>query len=189
MSYCAVFKGYQLDQERASWVSCLRINVDLLPTKNPCSESQRTAIRVLFQSQCRFAGDTKDQFHPEDHVWLEARNLALPYQTCKLAPKFHGPFLITKRVLSVAYQLQLPPTWTIHDMFHASLLTPYHETIKHGPNYNRPPPEMVNGEEEFKVEAMMGHHFFGKGHKLQYLIKWNIVKFRDMNFSVQKGLN
>ena len=31
---------------------------------------------------------------------------------------------------------------------------------------------MVDREEEFKVEAVMGHHFFGKGRKLQYLIKW-----------------
>ena len=102
---------------------------------------------------------------------MEAKNLALPYQTRKLAPKRHGPFLIMKRMSPVAYQLQLPPTWTIHDVFHASLLTPYHETIEHGPNYNRPPPEMVDGEEEFEVEAMMGHRFFGKGRKLQYLIK------------------
>ena len=90
----------------------------------------------------------------------------------KLAPKRHGPFLITRRVSPVAYQLQLPLTWTIHDVFHAFLLTPYHEMTEHGPNYNCPPPEMVNGEEEFEVEAVMGHCFFGKGHKLQYLIKW-----------------
>ena len=115
----------------------------------------------------RVADDVpEDQFHPEDHVWLEARNLALSYQTRKLAPKCHGPFLITKRVSPVAYQLQLPPTWTIHDVFHAALLTPYHETNEHGPNYNHPPPEMVDGGEEFEVEAVMGHRFFGKGCKL-----------------------
>ena len=132
-------------------------------------KSQEQAREAL----TRVADDVpEDQFHPRDHVRLEARNLALPYQMCKLAPKRHGPFLITKRVSPVAYQLQLPPTWTIHDMFHTSLLTPYHETNEHGPNYNRPPPEMVDGEEEFEVEAVIGHRFFRKGRKLQYLIKW-----------------
>jgi hypothetical protein len=114
----------------------------------------------------------EDQFWPGDQVWLEAKNLALPYQTRKLAPKRHGPFTITKQVSPVAYQLSLPPTWTIHDVFHASLLTPYHETVEHGTNHNPPPPEMIKGEAEYEVETIMGHRFFGKGRKLQYLIRW-----------------
>ena len=47
----------------------------------------------------------KDQFKKGDQVWLEARNLALPYQTRKLAPKCYGPFMITKQVSPVAYHL------------------------------------------------------------------------------------
>ena len=67
----------------------------------------------------------EDQFCVNEKVWLEGKNLALPYQMLKLAPQCHGPFLITKRVLPVTYKLMLPPAWTIHDVFHASLLTPY----------------------------------------------------------------
>ena len=93
----------------------------------------------------------EDQFQEGERVWLEAKNLALPYQTCKLAPKRHGPFIITKRVSPVAYQLGLPPTWTVHDIFHASLLTQYKETAEHGANFHHPPPEMVDGEEEYEV--------------------------------------
>jgi hypothetical protein len=66
----------------------------------------------------RVAQETpKAQFKEGDQVWLEAKNLALPYQTPKLAPKRHGPFTITKQVSPVAYRLELPPTWTIHDFF------------------------------------------------------------------------
>ena len=151
----------------------------MAPPQTKSDQVERRAIEAFKSREqarealTRIADDIpEDQFHPGDRVWLEAKNLALPYQTRKLAPKCHGPFLITKRVSPVAYQLQLPPTWTIHDIFHASLLTPYHETIEHGPNYNRPPPKMVDGEEEFEVEAVMGHRFFGRGRKLQYLIKW-----------------
>jgi hypothetical protein len=56
-----------------------------------------------------------DLYKVGDQVWLEARNLALPYPTAKLAPRRHGPFPITKRVSAVAYQLALPRTWTIHE--------------------------------------------------------------------------
>ncbi len=38
-------------------------------------------------------------------VWLNAKNLALPYGTIKLAPKWHGPFEIEKVMSPVVYQL------------------------------------------------------------------------------------
>ena len=43
----------------------------------------------------------------------------------KLAKRFYGPFQITKRIGSVAYQLQLPPDSRIHPLFHCSLLKLY----------------------------------------------------------------
>ena len=112
------------------------------------------------------------QFRPNEKVWLEGKNLALPYQTLKLAPRRHGPFLITEQVSPVAYRLALPPTWTIHDVFHANLLTPYRETSQHGTNYTRPPPDLIEGEEEFEVEAIVNHRHYGRGRRLQYLVKW-----------------
>ena len=114
---------------------------------------------------------TRRSIQKGDQVWLEAKNLALPYQMHKLAPKRHGPFTISEQVSPIAYQLALPPTWTIHNVFHALLLTPYCEIKEHGINYNCPLPEMVDGEEEYKVKAIMGHRFFGQERKLQYLIQ------------------
>ena len=113
-----------------------------------------------------------DSYQIGDRVWLEEKHLALPYQMPKLAPKRHGPFTITKRVSPVAYQLQLPTAWTIHDVFHASLLTPYRKTMEHGTNYTRPPPDLIEDAEEYEVEAIVNHRHFGCKRQLQYLIKW-----------------
>ena len=66
----------------------------------------------------------------------------------------------------------LPPQWKIHDVFHADLLTPYHETELHGPNFTRPPPDLIDGEEEYEVKEILQSRRFGKGHKVQYLVKW-----------------
>src|SRR5712671_5295400 len=107
-----------------------------------------------------------------DKVWLEAMHLNLPYQTPKLAPQCQGPFNIVNVVSLVAYRLQLPMAWNIHDVFHASLLTPYRETASHGPNFTRPPPNLVQGNKEFEVETIINHWFFGRCKTLQYLIKW-----------------
>jgi hypothetical protein len=112
------------------------------------------------------------QFKVDQEVWLEAKNLQLPYQTPKLAPKRHSPFRISKQVSPVAYQLQLPDAWKIHNVFHASLLTPYRKTPQHGPNYIRPPPELVEGEHEYEVETIVNHRLYGKQKTLQYLLKW-----------------
>jgi hypothetical protein len=105
-------------------------------------------------------------------VWLKGKNLKLPYQSTKLAPKRYGPFKIIKEVSPVAYQLSLPLTWGIHDIFHSSLLSPYHKTTQHGPNFLRLPPELIKDEEEYEVEAICNHQCFRCSRTLQYLVKW-----------------
>ena len=55
---------------------------------------------------------------------------------------------------------------------HVDLLTPYRETPTHGPNYQRPPPDLVEGEEEYEVKKILDSRRFGRRRKLQYLIKW-----------------
>jgi len=62
--------------------------------------------------------------------------------------------------------------WRIHDVFHASLLSPYHETTAHGPNFSRPPPDLIEGKEEQEIERVLDHRLFGRQRTPQYLIKW-----------------
>src|SRR5712671_2908056 len=112
------------------------------------------------------------RFKEGDQVWLEASNLKLPYHTPKLAPRRQGPFRVSEVISPVAYRLALPLSWGIHNVFHASLLLPYRETATHGPNFTRPPPDLIEGEEEYEVETIINHRRHGRRHQLQYLIKW-----------------
>jgi RNase H-like domain found in reverse transcriptase/Integrase zinc binding domain/Chromo (CHRromatin Organisation MOdifier) domain len=105
-------------------------------------------------------------------VWLEGKNLPLPYSTAKLAPRHHRPFKITKIISPVAVQLELPAQWSIHPVFHTGLLTPYTETPSHGPNFTQPPLDLIDGEAEYKVEQICSHRTWGQRKTLQYLIKW-----------------
>ena len=39
-----------------------------------------------------------------------------------------GPFQIKKKISSVAYELDLPIAWSVHPVFHSSLLKPWRES-------------------------------------------------------------
>ena len=82
-------------------------------------------------------------------VWLEGTNLKLPSNiTPKLAPRRYGPFKVVFQVSPVAYKLQLPQNWQIHNVFYTSLLTPYKEMEQHRPNFLEPPPDIIEGKPE-----------------------------------------
>ena len=57
-------------------------------------------------------------------------------------------------------------------MFHVDLLTPYQETDFHSVNYDKPPPDLINGEEEYEVERVVSSRRHGRGGHIQYLVKW-----------------
>uniref|UniRef100_A0A0W0GF26 RNA-directed DNA polymerase n=2 Tax=Moniliophthora roreri TaxID=221103 RepID=A0A0W0GF26_MONRR len=119
------------------------------------------------------SGRNLDKFEKGQKVWLEGKNLSLGYPSPKLSPKREGPFEITEILGPVTYRLKLPFQWRIHPVFHASLLSPFKETDVHGPNFLEPPPDIVEGQEEYEVEAIIGHRPKRKNQPpKEYLVSW-----------------
>ena len=112
------------------------------------------------------------KFRQGDLVWLEGRNLKIDQPASKLAAKRYGPFSVAQVLLPVTYQLTLPEQWKIHPVFHVDLLTPYKEMAFHGANYTRPPPDLIDNEEEYEVEQILDSRTRGRNRKIQYLVKW-----------------
>jgi hypothetical protein len=137
------------------------------------NEARRKAqdlMRRAQQSWVRHRDTPK--YKTGDQVWLEGRHLRTNQPTTKLAPKCHGPFEVVQVMSPVNYRLKLPMQWSIHNVFHTDLLTPYRETPTHGANYLHPPPDLVDGVEEYEVEKVLDSRQYGRGCKLQYLIAW-----------------
>ena len=107
-----------------------------------------------------------------DLVWLEGKNLRTTQPTPKLGARRHGPFKVVQVMSPINYRLELPTQWSIHPVFHIDLLMPYWETITHGANYQRPPPDLVDNAEEYEVEKILDSRLFGRRWRLQYLVKW-----------------
>ena len=96
-------------------------------------------------------GRRKDTFTPFEKgqkVWLDSHNLKTSYHK-KIRPKQEGPFKIEEVLGPVTYQLKLPETWRIHNIFHAVLLQPYMETKAHNNNYPQPLPDLLECEEVY----------------------------------------
>ena len=125
-------------------------------------------------------------FIPGQMVWIDARNLRRTGLPRKLQPRKEGPFKVLRRVGTHAYQLALPRQWKIHPVFHASLLTRTIETEEYGEPYERPPPDIVEGEEEQEVETIVAHR--GQGNRIQYLIKWKGFPTSENTWLHKNGL-
>jgi hypothetical protein len=137
---------------------------------NEARHKAQDLMRWVQQSWVQHCDTPK--YKTRDQVWLEGRHLRTSQPTTKLAPKCHGPFEVIQVMSPVNYRLRLPTQWSIHDIFHTDLLTPYRETPTHGANYQRPPPDLVDGVEEYEVERVLDSRRHGRGRKLQYLIAW-----------------
>src|SRR6267378_1156167 len=71
-------------------------------------------------------------YNKGDQVWIKGTNLKTPYPAKKLGPKQYRPFKVMKQLSPAVYEVALPHSWKIHNVFHANLITPYKETELHG---------------------------------------------------------
>ena len=98
------------------------------------------------------------EFRVGDLVWLNRCNIETTHPSQKLDQKRLGPFEIVNVVgeSKVAFELKLPSHWRIHPVFHASLLDPYQANkIRGREQLLPPPPDIVNGELEYEIEAVL----------------------------------
>jgi len=83
------------------------------------------ASSVAMKTQADAHRHTSD-FAINQQAWLATTNLPLRVGTRKLAEKWTGPFMLQKQISSEAWQLALPKTWKIHNVFHSSQLKHVH---------------------------------------------------------------
>ncbi|KAF8750003.1 reverse transcriptase [Rhizoctonia solani] len=93
------------------------------------------------------------EFKIGEEAWLDAKNVNLKTLSPKLTEQRLGPFKVIKKISDRAYQLKLPPTMCIHNVFYVGLLSKVKRDNKRAFK-NRPPPVTVDGEEEYKVEGI-----------------------------------
>src|SRR5260370_27882022 len=125
---------------RADWTDRLAPIPQLTLRLEQFREARHHAQELMIKVQQSWVKhhDTPS-YRVRDQVWLEGKHLQTHQATAKLAARRHGPFKVLEVLSPVNYRLELPMQWSIHLVFHIDLLTPYHETVTHIINYQRPP--------------------------------------------------
>ncbi|GBG87311.1 hypothetical protein CBR_g45371 [Chara braunii] len=133
----------------------------------------KTAHEHIAASQTRMAARANRSrmdypFKVGDDVLIDARHLQLEADTlCKFRRCFFGPCRILQAVGSdtasspVSFRVKLSDYLRqarVHDVYHVSLLRPYRRPFERFARrpYERPPPIMVDGHEEFLVSDIIG---------------------------------
>ncbi|CAJ0920562.1 unnamed protein product [Ranitomeya imitator] len=103
-----------------------------------------------------------------DLVWLSSRHIPMKVSSPKFKPRFIGPYRISEVLNPVSFRLTLPDSFSIHNVFHRSLLRRYVAPMV--PSVDPPAPVLVEGELEYIVEKILDSRV--SRWKLQHLVKW-----------------
>jgi hypothetical protein len=118
----------------------------------------------------------------DQQVMLSTQHLILPtdrvLNSAKLRPKFVGPYTILQVVNPNAVKLKLNPGDAFHPVVNIARLKPYVappvEFASRPQPPLRPPPDVSddNGQEEWKVEAIVGDRYNRRRKRQEYCVKW-----------------
>ncbi|CAJ0924766.1 unnamed protein product [Ranitomeya imitator] len=129
--------------------------------------SQERAQRFAIRRRC-----VGPRLRVGDLVWLSSR-------------RFIGPYKISEIINPVSFRLALPASFSIHNVFHRSLLRRYVKPVV--PSVDRPAPVLVEGELEYVVEKILDSRFSRR--KLQYLVKWKGYDQEDNSWVIASDVH
>ncbi|QRW16921.1 Retrotransposable element Tf2 protein [Rhizoctonia solani] len=109
------------------------------------------------------------EFKVGEEAWPDTKNLKLKTLSPKLTNQQVGPFRVIEKISNCAYQLELPSSMQVHNIFYIGLLS----KVKRDENWNfenRPPPIIIDGKEGYKVKGIMDIE--ERDRKWFFRVKW-----------------
>ncbi len=169
---------------------------DFVTNINAAIKAAKTHISAAQNRQKQHAdrGRRELQFEPGDRVMLSTKNTPIAQGPAyKLKPRFTGPFKVIDVVSPVAYRLQLPSSWRVHDVFHVSCLAPFRDGTDDFPTRQRqrPPPPVFDPQigESYIADCLLGRRFNRSTRQHEYLVKWKGYPDHEATYQPYNHLN
>jgi len=139
------------------------------------TEEAKSAIRKAQEDMTRYYNQKRTPapvYKPGDQVYLDASDIKTTHPSLKLSHHRLGPFKIERQVGPLAYCLKIPYGMRqLHPVFNVMKLSAAPEDPILGRKPQAPPPPIViDGEEEWKVEEILDSRWYQR--RFQFLVKW-----------------
>ena len=128
------------------------------------------------------------QYAVGDHVPLSTINLRLKNVSPILQRKSVGPFTVLEKISPLVHTLKLPDSWQIHNVFHVSLLRPWHQSL-----YRATQPQVIPKLDEphdsasLEAERVLCWRWIRRGRRLTkvYLVMWRGRPVDELNWVLE----
>jgi hypothetical protein len=131
---------------------------------------------------------TQPDFKVGDWVIIDARNMKTKRPSKKLDHKKIGPVKSLKKIGTRALRVELPTTIEVHNVFHVSLLEPYRKSKVPSRDQPPPPPEEVEGEENWEVESVANSRYNKERKRVEYLVGWKGLPLEQASWEPWESL-
>jgi Integrase core domain/Chromo (CHRromatin Organisation MOdifier) domain len=133
-----------------------------------------SAAQLRYSTSADWRRTPAPDFQVGDKVFVKSDNIQTTRPSKKLAEKFLGPFEIITQAGTHSFTLRLPPSmWSIHPVFHVSMLEPSTPNPFSGREPTPDPPVFINREPGYEISEILDSRI-DKRHKckLLYLVRW-----------------
>ena len=122
-------------------------------------------------------------------VLLSTKNLKFKSIPVKLQKRFVGPFEIVEKIGTQSYKVQLPDTWSIHNVFHVSLLKRWKTSVFQ--SEEAAPQEELDVEDHGtkEVERILRWRKTGRHQPPAYLILWRGSPIEEATWETASKFN
>ena len=147
------------------------------PSQSAIDKIRKVAYKNLLYSQVLLPEHRNKQkklateLRPGSKAYIQKHGARKDQPSASLDDKYWNPFPVKQKVGQSSYKLELPPQTRIHPVFNSNVLKRAATDFFPGQQLqNKPPLDIIKGQEEYKVKAIPDKKI--KRNGIQYRVKW-----------------
>ena len=155
-------------------------------------DEARAALQKSKDDMARYYNRRREPtpvFEPGERVYLDSSDINTTRPSRKLSHRFLGPYPVVRAVGKNAYRLRLPYSMRrLHPVFNVvKLLRAPKDPIVGRRPQPPPDPQIIDGEPEYEVEAILDSRRFR--NRLQFLVSWKGYGYEENTWTDENDVH